>query len=323
MKRALITGVGGQDGSYLAEFLLSRKYEVHGVTRSPEGVPAHLRDRLAGLHVIDLNSSGTLGDLVLQLRPSEIYHLAAHHFSSQSEENRFGQLKPFLAVNLLAADEMLNAVSSQMREARLFYPASAQIFGSPVECPQSESTLLAPDTPYAISKTAGLYLCRHYRHNHSVFAAVGILYNHESPRRGPNFVTVQIARAAALASLGRAERLVLRDLEAVVDWGAAQDYVWAMWLTLQQPTPDEYIIASGIPRKVREFAQEAFQAVGLRAEEHVEQGPQSTKSQKLPYVGNNNKIRQECLWKPEVPFQELVRSMVEAQIRTLEHTGAT
>ena len=322
MKRAFITGVSGQDGSYLAEFLLSRRYEVHGVTRSLASVPKGLRDTLAGLHVVDLNSSEILADLILQVRPTEIYHLAAHHFSSQGEENRFGQLGSFIAVNLLAADHMLDVLSRQLREARLFYAASAQIFGSPVESPQSERTALAPDSPYAISKAGGLYLCRHYRHNHGIFAAAGILYNHESPRRGPNFVTVQIARAAALATLGRPEPLVLRDLEAVVDWGAAQDYVQAMWLTLQHATPQEYIIASGIPRTVRDFAREAFQAVGLPAEDYVQQGSRPTGSPKLPYVGDSSRIRQECLWEPEVSFQELVQSMVHAQLQALEDIGA-
>ena len=322
MKRALITGITGQDGFYLAEFLLEQGYRVYGVDRTVEGLSHDLKSSLHGIEVMDVRDPRPLGDLVQRLRPHETYHLAAHHFSSQTDLNRVGQVAPFIAVNLLAADAILDSLRRVFPEGRFFYPASAQIFGRPDAYPQSEATPPRPDTPYAISKAAGLYLCRYYRSAHHVFAAAGILYNHESPRRPAGFVTTEIARAAARAALGNPSRLVLRDLDAVVDWGAAQDYVRAMWLVLQQGRADEFVIASGIARTVREFAEEAFAVVGLSAADYVTQESPVVGRDRVPYVGDSTKIRMQSGWEPAVSFTELVRSLVGAQLERLKEAAA-
>ena len=182
------------------------------------------------------------------------------------------------------------------------------------EVPQSESTLLKPETPYAISKVAGLHLCRYYRNVHGIFSAVGILYNHESPRRGPSFITTQIANAAAVASLGRPVSLKIRDLDAVVDWGDAKDYVEAMWLMLQQESPYELIIATGIPHTINEFAQAAFNTVGLHAKDYLTLDPSIKKTSQVPYVGDNKRLKQICGWQPRTSFEHLVNDMVMEHI---------
>jgi GDPmannose 4,6-dehydratase len=319
--RALITGVNGQDGFYLAEWLLRKGYEVHGTVRSPSKIPLELKERLAGISVINLIKPQLLADVVRQVRPYEIYHLAAHHFSSQGSENYTSQLDPFVSVNLLAADAALKVLRYELPNSRFFYAASAHIFGRPEVCPQTETTPHWPDTLYAISKSAGVHLCRYYRESHGIYTSVGILYNHESPRRPVSFVTTQIARAAAQAFLGKPKPLAIRNLDAIVDWGAAQDYVKAMWLTLRQPFGDEYIIASGISRTVQDFANEAFDYLGLRADVFVFQDQKTIRTESLPYVGDSSKIRRTCAWEPSVSFRDLVRSMVDVQLHSLRESA--
>lgn len=322
-RRALITGIDGQDGFYLAESLLQHDYTVFGITHSNVTAPSKLHSQLACVFVADLNQPQRLAEIVRQTRPQELYHLAAHHFSSQHGENSLGQLAPFVSVNLLAVDAALQVVRDEIPTSRFFYAASAHIFGTPLATPQTEETPHRPETLYAISKSAAVHLCRYYREAFGVFAAVGILYNHESPRRRSDFVTTQIARAAANAAMGRPTPLLLRDLDAVVDWGAAQDYVRAMWLTLQQPRADEYIISSGAPHTVREFARVAFDTVGLRAENFVTQDPKSINPpRRLLVVGDNSKIRRVCGWEPTISFHELVRGMVAAQLDELKPSSS-
>jgi GDPmannose 4,6-dehydratase len=316
-KRALITGVNGQDGSYLAELLLGQGYRVIGLDRRP---PPRDLPSLAALDrhlVVDLLEPGALEAAIRQVRPDELYHLAAHHFSSQTDENRTGRLEPFLRVNLMAPSEGLEFIATELPSCRFFYAASAQVFGAPASSPQNELTPRNPDTPYGISKGAGMDVCRYFRAHRGVFTSVGILYNHESPRRGESFITTQIARAAALASVGLGEHLSIRDLDAIVDWGAAQDYVRAMWLALQQSTSGDYVIASGTGRTVRDFAQAAFAVVRLRASDHLTQESPPTTSTRVPLVGNSSKIREICGWEPAISFDELVRSMVETQMQRL------
>jgi GDPmannose 4,6-dehydratase len=274
------------------------------------------------MFVADLREAEVMGELLRALSPEEVYYLAAHHFSSQTDENRIGRLDPFVRVNLMTPNAALETIAEHSPRTRFFYAGSAHIFGTPAESPQNEATPHRPETPYALSKSAAVHLARTYRDTHGVFACSGILYNHESPRRGPSFVTTQIARAAALASLGRPEPLAVRDLEAVVDWGHARDYVRAMWLMLRQESAEDYIVASGVGRTVREFAQAAFSAVGLGSEELVVQGPAVTQVPQARLVGDSSRLRRATGWQPEIEFGALVEEMVLAQRQALSTAEA-
>lgn len=318
MKRALIVGVAGQDGYYLCRLLEKKGYTIYGVDRF---IPTHFTEQgkpLSGVLEIELPQQGELAEYVMEVKPDEIYYLAAHHFSSQSQENLDGLMTPFLSVNLICPNEVLEVLQEDIPRCRFFYAASAHIFGIPDESPQTELTQPRPSTPYAISKYAALMLCRYYRQTHNIFSVVGILYNHESPRRSNSFVTTQIARSAAMIALGYEESLVLRDLTAVVDWGAAEDYVEAMWLTLQQPFGDEYIISSGVSRTVMDFAREAFNYVGLKAEDHVFQEKKDSSNITTPFIGDNSKIISKCGWQPSKNFESIVREMVDFHLTNIK-----
>lgn len=318
MKKALITGISGQDGSYLAKFLLSKGYEVHGIDVCVPSLMPDLNDKLANMSVIDLNDQQALTDVLKRIRPDEIYHLAAHHFSSQSGKNISGEMNPFISVNLLSVNSMLEVITEDMPLARFFYAASAQMFGPVDVSPQTEDTPHRPNSPYSISKSTGFYLCRYYRESCGVHTSVGILYNHESPFRSLDFVTTKIARAAALACIARPEPLVLRDLDAVVDWGAAEDYVVAMWLTLNQKSGGEYIISSGVPRTVRDLAKAAFGHVDLNWGKFVSQENNKLSTKRLPYIGDSSKIREICGWKPTISFEQLVGDMVDHHLMMIQ-----
>lgn len=317
MKRALIIGIAGQDGYYLTRLLLDKGYAVHGTDRFMSFLSSETKIALAGAAEIELSQSRVLAEYVRQVKPDEIYYLAAHHFSSQGTENSSGRMSPFLAVNLTTPNEVLEVLQAELPECRFFYAASAHIFGVPDVSPQTETTAYRPDTPYAISKSAAVLLCRYYRQSQRIYTVAGILYNHESPRRSDSFVTTKIARAAAMAANGKGEPLILKDLKAVVDWGAAEDYVAAMWLTLQQQAGDEYIISTGVRRTVMDFAREAFAVVGLRADEHIFQQPGISCITRVPYIGDNSKIIRLCGWRPSKTFESLVRDMVEAQLEKI------
>lgn len=301
----------------MAEYLYSKGYTVHGVDRSFFKLPPQVKNIISGLHEIDLTKLKVLKKLIQTVLPDEIYHLAAFHFSSQEDGNITMAFEPFNAVNLLATNEILDTIRRDLATCRFFYASSAHIFGKADHCPQNEKTPYRPDSLYAITKAAGSELCRFYREHHGVFASVGILYNHESSRRPPGFVTSQIAEAAAKASLGINVRLTLRDLDAIVDWGAARDYVRAMWLMLQQPCADDYIVASGVPRRIREFAKIAFDHVGLDADDFVFQDQTAKKNEALPYVGDALKLKNRCGWQPALSFNDLVTDMVESHINRI------
>ncbi|MHB8130368.1 MAG: GDP-mannose 4,6-dehydratase [Mobilitalea sp.] len=316
-KQALITGCSGQDGSYLAEYLYSKGYNVHGVDRSFEHLPPQVKDIISELHEIDLTKPKLLKKLILKILPDEIYHLAAYHFSSQEDGNAKMSFEPFNSINLLATNEILDTIRCDLIKCRLFYASSSHIFGKVDNYPQNETTPYRPNSLYAITKAAGNELCKFYREYYGVYASVGILYNHESPRRPLSFVTSQIAEAAAKASRGMQGRLMLRDLDAIVDWGAAQDYVRAIWLTLQQPCSDDYVIASGVPRRVHEFSRAAFDYVGLNVNDYIFQDEAVKKNEGLPYVGDSAKIQSKCGWRPVIFFNDLVIDMVKAHINRL------
>jgi GDPmannose 4,6-dehydratase len=317
-KKALITGVSGQDGSYLAEYLYGKGYNVHGVDRSFARLPPQVRNIISELHEIDLTKPKLLKKLIQKILPDEIYHLAAYHFSSQEGGNIKMPFEPFNSINLLATNEILDTIKHNIVKCRFFYASSSHIFGEVDHYPQNEKTPYRPETFYSITKAAGNELCKFYRDYHGVYASVGILYNHESPRRPLNFVTSQIAEAAVKASHGMQVRLTLRDLDAIVDWGAAEDYVRAMWLALQQALGDQYIIATGIPHTVRDFADEAFGHVGLKAQNYILENPKNKKIHRVPYVGDISKIMRVCSWVPSVSFSQLVHDMVDEHIKKLK-----
>ena len=313
-KKALITGISGQDGSYLAEYLHTKGYEVHGADLSFSQLPLQVKNIIAGLYETDLTRPKLLKRLIQKIIPDEIYHLAAFHFSSQKNGNIQMPFEPFNSINLLATNEILDTIRHNFENCRFFYASSSHIFGKVDHYPQNEKTPYQPDSFYSITKAAGNELCKLYREYYGVYASVGILYNHESPRRPLSFVTSQIAEAAAKASLGMQVRLTLRDLNAIVDWGAAQDYVHAMWLALQQPCGDDYVIASGMPRRVREFSRVAFDYVGLDANNFVFQEQATNTNKEFPHVGDSSKILSKCGWHPVISFNELVIDMVKAHI---------
>jgi GDPmannose 4,6-dehydratase len=317
MKKVLITGIAGQDGSYLAEFLLEENYEVFGIERSFTNFPAKLKERIKYCYEADITKPNLLNRVIRAVVPDEIYHLAAYHFSSQNEGNKKESFKKFYLINLLSTNEILETIRIYLPSCRFFYASSCQVFGKVDSFPQNEETSFLPDSLYSITKTAGANLCKFYRDHHNLYTSVGILYNHESVRRSSSFVTTQIAESAAKAFLGIPVKLELRDLDAHIDWGAAKDYVRAMWLTLQPPNGDDYIISSGVTHSVREFAKIAFNEVGLDSSDFVFQDPKIKKKSGIPFVGDNTKIKNNCNWHPTITFNDLIKEMVQAQLSLL------
>jgi GDPmannose 4,6-dehydratase len=318
MPRALIIGATGQDGYYLSKLLADHGYELYGTSRFPDKADPALRALLEELFPVDLTAARQVTQIVQWCLPEEIYYLAAHHFSSEDSVNESSHWPSFLAVNVLSVRDLLQTLSEFLPESRFFYAASAHIFGIPTVCPQTELTPARPNTLYGVTKSAGMNLCRYYRDVHGLHASTGILYNHESPRRGLNFVTARIARAAALSSLGKSQTLDLLNPETIVDWGAAEDYVRAMWLILQQTKGDDFIVSTGIGHTVREFSELAFGCLGLRAEEFIGQKKEGTPGDlRLPYIGDSTKISDRCRWKPLTSFEDMVKNMVTHHLVSL------
>jgi GDPmannose 4,6-dehydratase len=318
MPRALIIGVTGQDGFYLTKLFAEYGYEIYGTSRSPEAADPELVPLLKRLFTVDLTKIGQAAEVVLKFEPDEIYYLAAHHFSSQEGVKESEHWHDFLAVNVLSPRNILQALSDFLPGCRFFYAASAHVYGIPAECPQTEQTPMRPNTLYGITKNMGVCLCRYYRDMKAQYACSGILYNHESPRRGLNFVSSRIARAAALSYLGKSQALRLLNPDAIVDWGAAQDYVQAMWLILKQSQGDDFIISTGNGRTVKEFSEVAFGCLGLRAKSFIYQDQTgSTEKERLPYIGDSTKIRNVCGWKSLIQFEEMVKNMVMHHVSSL------
>jgi GDPmannose 4,6-dehydratase len=317
MKTALITGISGQDGSYLSELLLGKGYRVVGTepgdTRADPGRIRHLLDRIELIRD-DLQDQGNIEDIFRDHRPDEVYNFAANSVLAAS----FHQ--PILATMVLAmgVTRILEAIRKIAPEARLFQASSSEIFGIPAEIPQSETTPFHPRNPYGVSKVYGHLMTMTYRENYGLFACSGILYNHESPRRSPEFVTRKITQAAAKIKLGVAEELRLGNLDARRDWGFAGDYVRAMWLMLQQDRPDDYVLATGETHSVRELCEEAFSYVGLDYRDHVVQEAEMFRPPETgQLVGDPAKARRVLGWKSEMPFRDLVRMMVDADLGAL------
>jgi GDPmannose 4,6-dehydratase len=304
-RAALITGVTGQDGSYLAEHLQSHGYEIHGLFRPGEAANASLQAIEVHRHEGELEDPQAVARVVTAVHPDECYHLAAQTFVHGEELST-------IRINVSGTLHVLEALRHRAPNCRLFLAGSSEMFGDVEVSPQDESTPLRPRNVYGVSKTAAYQLLRVYREQHGLFACCGILYNHESPRRGPQFVTRKITRAAAQIKLGLETELALGNLDAVRDWGHARDYVRAMRLMLQQPFPDDYVIATGHGRTVRDFVEAAFTAAGLDWQPYVRVAPEYFRpAETIPFVGCPAKAREKLSWTAEVEFAELVAEMVQ------------
>ena len=322
MATALITGIGGQDGSYLAELLLANGYDVVGLVRSAapernENIKA-IRDRVT-LATGDLADEQSLRRIIETYRPVEIYNLAARASSLQLFTDPVGTGN----YNGLSVARLLEAIRNVNPTARFCQASSSELFGKAIVAPQDEGTPFHPRNPYGVAKLFGHWFTVNYRESHGMFAASAILYNHESPRRGPEFVTRKIARAAAKIRCGLQDRLVLGDLEARRDWGYAADYVYAMWRMLQTPEPHDYVLATGESHSVREFCSIAFDRVGLDYLRYVSVDPGTARPKESALlVGNADRARRMLGWKPTVTFNQLVVMMVDAEMLSLRDVTA-
>jgi GDPmannose 4,6-dehydratase len=312
--RALITGITGQDGSYLAEFLLAKGYEVHGMVRrsSTENFEriAHFRDSIR-LHQADLLDQLSIVTLIQEIRPQEVYNLAAQSFVPTS------WLQPLLTgeFTALGVTRMLDALRLVDPAIRFYQASSSEMFGAVREEPQNESTPFWPRSPYGVAKVYGHWITVNYRESYGIFACSGILFNHESPRRGMEFVTRKVTDGVARIKSGMQEKLYLGNLDAKRDWGFAGDYVQAMWMMLQQDQPDDYVVATGQQHSVRELVELAFQHVGLDWRQYVEIDPGLIRPAEVNRLcGDATKARQVLGWNPRVTFAGLVQMMVDADI---------
>ncbi|MGA3024246.1 MAG: GDP-mannose 4,6-dehydratase [Bryobacteraceae bacterium] len=318
-RRALITGITGQDGSYLAELLLSKGYEVHGIVRRVAlEDPFHRLGRITGfreritLHAGSLESFPSLYRIVQQVQPEECYHLAAQSFVSYSFDDEFSTLN----TNVNGTHFLLTALKEAAPHCRFYFAGSSEMFGKVEEVPQTERTPFHPRSAYGISKVAGFDLTRNYREAYGLHASSGILFNHESPRRGYEFVTRKITSGAAAIAAGAASHVRLGNLEARRDWGYAPEYVEAMWRMLQQNEPDDYVVATGVSHSVREFCAVAFSLLGLDYEEHVQTDPQLYRPAEVDQlIGNPARAEAVLGWRSRTGFETLVRLMVEEDCR--------
>ncbi len=313
--RALITGITGQDGSYLAEFLLSKGYEVWGVVRrsSSENFERiqKIRDSIH-LFEADLLDQTSLTRAVEAARPDEVYNLAAQSFVPTSF------VQPVLTAEFtgIGVARVLEAIRHAAPKAKFYQASSSEMFGKVLETPQTETTPFYPRSPYGVAKVYGHYLTINYRESYDMYAVSGILFNHESPRRGLEFVTRKITNGVAKIKLGLSKELRLGNLEAKRDWGFAGDYVRAMWLMLQQSEPKDYVVATGTTHTVREFCQLAFQSAGLNYENHVIIDPSFLRPAEVEQLtGCPKKVERELGWKPEVSFPQMIEMMVKADLK--------
>ena len=315
--RALITGITGQDGSYLAEFLLDKGYEVAGVIRraSTEGHEriSHIMDKVE-MHQADLLDQSSLATAIAEFEPTEIYNLAAQSFVPTSWK------QPVLTAEFtgVAVTRMLEAMRSVKSEARFYQASSSEMYGRVLEVPQSETTPFYPRSPYGVAKVYGHYITVNYRESYDMFAVSGILFNHESPRRGLEFVTRKISHGVARIKLGLDTELRLGNRDAQRDWGFAGDYVQAMWMMLQQDEPDDYVIATGETHTVQEFVEIAFAHAGLNWEDHVKVDPAFIRPAEVDLlIGDPSKAKATFGWEPSVSFKGLVEMMVDADVAAL------
>jgi GDPmannose 4,6-dehydratase len=314
---ALITGITGQDGSYLAELLLEHGYEVHGMVRrsSVERFDRieHLRDRLT-LHQGDLLDQRSLVDALRASNPDEIYNLAAMSFVAVS------WVQPTLTAEFsgVGVTRLLEAMREVCPQARFYQASSSEMFGKVREVPQTELTPFYPRSPYGVAKAYGHFITVNYRESYGLHATSGILFNHESPRRGLEFVTRKITWHAAAIKLGRIDKLPLGNLDAERDWGYAKDYVEAMWMMLQQDVPEDFVVATGVTHSVRNCVEIAFDQAGISIDEHVVTDPTLVRPAEVDHlIGDATKAREQLGWEPKTDFEALIRLMVDADLALL------
>ncbi len=321
MKRALVTGITGQDGSYLAELLLAKGYEVHGVVRRSSSfnteridhlyVDPHIENARLRLHYGDLNDASSLHSIVAEVKPDEVYNLGA-----QSHVRVSFDIPEYTAeITALGAVRLLEAIRKLGVHCRFYQASSSELYGKVVETPQKETTPFHPRSPYAVAKAYSFYITQNYREAYGMFACNGILFNHESERRGETFVTRKITRAVGRIKHGLQQELYLGNLDAKRDWGHAADYVEAMWLMLQQSEPDDYVVGTGETYAVREFAEKAFAHVGLDYLDFVKIDPRYFRPAEVDLLlADPSKAKAKLGWQPKVGFDELVRRMVESDL---------
>ncbi len=324
-KRALITGITGQDGSYLAELLLEKGYEVHGIIRRSSLINTERIDHLyvdphepyarLFLHYGDLSDGVLLARLIMEVKPDEVYHLGAQTHVRVSFD------MPEYTGNItgLGTTRLLEAIRSSGLPIRFYNGASSEMFGKVAEIPQRETTPFHPRSPYAVAKVYGYWMTVNYRESYGLFACNGILFNHESPRRGHTFVTRKISRAVAAIKAGLQKKLYLGNLEAKRDWGYTPEYVDAMWRMLQQEEPDDYVVATGETHSVQEFLEAAFARAGMDWREYVEIDPRFYRPAEVDLlVGDPSKAKRKLKWEPSTTFRELVHIMVDADCEKVE-----
>ena len=318
-KKALITGITGQDGSYLAELLLEKGYEVHGIVRrvaveNQEYRLAridHLQNKIT-LHPASLESLSSLTRVFYEVQPDECYHLAAQSFVAESFKDEYS----VILTNVTGTHHVLTALKDEVPLCKFYFAGSSEMFGRVVETPQTEKTPFHPRSPYGISKVTGFDLTRYYREAHGIFACSGILFNHESPRRGLEFVTRKITNAVARIKQGLQSELRLGNTSACRDWGFAGDYVEAMWLMLQRAVPDDYVVATGATHSVQEFVESAFCEVGLDWRLYVVADESFKRPADVEFLCGDASYAEKTLgWKPKVGFRELVSMMINADLR--------
>lgn len=321
-KLALITGITGQDGGYLAEFLLDKGYEVHGLVRRVAfenqdkrfSRIKHILDKLV-LHYGDIRDKATIWRLIAKILPDEVYHLAAQSQVAVSFEDDFGTLQ----VNTIGTHYILSSIKELKPNCKFYFAGTSEMFGRTKEVPQNEKTPFNPVSPYGISKVSAYYLVKMFREAYDIFACTGILFNHESPRRGFEFVTRKITSTAAKIKLGLAKELEIGNLYAVRDWGYAKDYVEAMWKMLQCKKPDDYVIATNESHTVLDFIKLAFGYLGLNYKKYLKIKENLKRPLEVPVLqGDYSKARRKLGWKPKTRFEDLVKLMVESDLHQLK-----
>ncbi|MBU1152711.1 GDP-mannose 4,6-dehydratase [bacterium] len=321
MQKALITGITGQDGSYLAELLLSKGYEVHGLIRRASTFNTeriahiysdpHNPDTRLFLHYGDITDAGQLTNIIYNIQPNEIYHLAA-----QSHVRVSFDIPEYTGdVTALGTTRILEAIRKSGIKTKFYQASSSEMFGD-APAPQNEETLFSPRSPYAAAKVYGYWMVKNYREGYNLFACNGILFNHESPRRGETFVTRKITRGIAKILSGKQEKIYLGNLEAKRDWGYAPEYVEAMWLMLQQDKPDDYVIGTGQTHSIKEFLQEAFSYVGLNWKDYIEIDMRYFRPTEVEFLhADITKAKEKLKWQPKIGFKDLVKIMVDSDMR--------